>query len=869
MNLSFYKFHNYLDRVIEYHKGYEAYNSALITTFTDIDFNLLDGVNNTGVVIDDDTGALNAYHSNYVIAWYTDSEQKARIHSRWFIMRQTEVSYNKYTFDLRRDVIGDNYQTVINSPVFIEKGFVSAYSSAIFNDEQMTFNQIKKKEYLLKDQTNCPWLAIYYAQKDAEGNLYNLKGSFSYAMAADVILDGEINTWEYYNDCNLTAQTAVPTETVNKQLYSSIELGCIDRFASGEPVGSIYKIYEAQGQEPTFVAEWGESNKTHYYVANPQNNYNSPYGLAQEASKEFQQSFALTEQTKKDIIGSQYSIINQETLSYLYTMNGKVIRSTLSNGSHKYYEIVATTVEGPAYLMKQIDKNTSAYNALDYWCLMHYREYANSNNITFALEGPCQFYTLQLKDITGTYINDVTSTGYQYDTTGHINTQNAAYNVAVIPYVDAGLKFGHLDYVASVRKDLAYRLVQDIASRPETEVYDIQLLPYCPIPDIKQMTTISDTDFVLGLPDWIYSDNKEPYDKLISDENFSWVWNKETESTPYPTPDLVGQIIINVPDCNVHTIVPAPGAESLITDPIERKVAILTKMTRICAPNYNGLFDFNKQKNGGLSEYEIYMTLKPVQPYLHITPKFNVYHSLYGGDYNDYRGMIAGPDFSLSRKSNAWNEYELTNKNYQNIFNRQIQNLEFQNSMANEQAEIQHWLSQFSSSLSNLNNTLLQAAIGSRITPSISAIGGIVNQGLQDYGYKLDKSFRLRGQQEELLYQRDMFGFNLANIKAIPESLSKISSFDVDNKIWPFIEEYGASIEEEEALRKKLKYDGMTIGRISTIREMELEKPSPTTPMFIKGQLIRLLDETDSEVPINTQIEEAIFDEIYKGVRFE
>lgn len=114
-----------------------------------------------------------------------------------------------------------------------------------------------------------------------------------------------------------------------------------------------------------------------------------------------------------------------------------------------------------------------------------------------------------------------------------------------------------------------------------------------------------------------------------------------------------------------------------------------------------------------------------------------------------------------------------------------------------------------------------------------------------------------------------MYGFNLGNIRAIPEGLSKISSFDVDNKIWPFIEEYGATIEEEEALRKKLKYDGMSIGRISTIREMELEKPQPTTPMFIKGQLIRLLDEAGSEVPMNTQIEEAIFDEIYKGVRFE
>lgn len=869
MNLSFYRFHNYLDRVIEYHEGYDAYNSALITTFTDIDFDLLDGVNNTGVVIDDDNGALDAYHSNYVIAWYTDSEQKARIHSRWFIMKQTEVSYNKYTFDLRRDVIGDNYQTVINSPVFIEKGFVSAYSSAIFNDEQMTFNQIKKKEYLLKDKTNCPWLAIYYAQKDAEGNLYNLKGSFSYAMAADIILDGEINTWQYYNICNLTSQTLLPKETVKNQLYSSIVLGCIDEFDSQkEPKGSIYKIYEAQGREPTFINFWDANNKVYYYVSNEINDYNSPLRLAQKASKEFQRIFALTEQSKEQIVGSEYTIANQEALSYLYTMNGKVIRSTLSNGSHKYYEIISS-FQDSAYFNKQINESFSVYQSLQYWCDMNYHTYSGSDKVEFALEGPCSFYTLQLKDITDTYINDVTTSGYQYDTTGHINTQNAAYNVAVIPYVDAGLKFGHLDYVASIRKDIAYRLVQHIASRPETEVYDIQLLPYCPIPDIKQMTIISDTDFTLGLPDWIYSDGKEPYNKLISDENYSWVWNKETETTPYPTPDLVGQIIINVPDCNVHTIVPAPGAESLIEDPIERKVALLTKMTRICAPNYNGLFDFNKQKNGGLSEYEIYMTLKPVQPYLHITPKFNAYYSLYGGDYNDYRGMIAGPDFSLSRKSNAWNEYELTNKNYQNIFDRQIQNLEFQHSITNQMAEIQHRVSMANSTFSGSSNVLLQGALGSKIGVAMSAIAGFGSLAMQEKGYELDKYYRIKGQKEELQYQRDMYGFNLGNIRAIPESLSKISSFDIDNKIWPFIEEYGATIEEEEALRRKLKYDGMSIGRISTIREMELEKPKPDTPMFIKGQLIRLTDESGLEVPMNTQIEEAIFDEIYKGVRFE
>ena len=189
--------------------------------------------------------------------------------------------------------------------------------------------------------------------------------------------------------------------------------------------------------------------------------------------------------------------------------------------------------------------------------------------------------------------------------------------------------------------------------------------------------------------------------------------------------------------------------------------------------------------------------------------------------------------------------------------------------MANQQAYNQHFLSMVNSGLSGINNTILQDSLKSVPGAIASFIGTVAGLGLQQYGYEMDKSYRIKGQKEELQYQRDMYGFNLGNIRAIPESLSKISSFDIDNKIYPFIEEYGATIEEEEALRRKLKYDGMSIGRISTIREMELEKPKPTTPMFIKGQLIRLLDEAGLEVPMNTQIEEAIFDEIYKGVRFE
>ena len=52
----------------------------------------------------------------------------------------------------------------------------------------------------------------------------------------------------------------------------------------------------------------------------------------------------------------------------------------------------------------------------------------------------------------------------------------------------------------------------------------------------------------------------------------------------------------------------------------------------------------------------------------------------------------------------------------------------------------------------------------------------------------------------------------LQNIKALPDTLARVSSFDIDNKIFPFIEEYNATSEEKQALYGSLYYYGMTIG---------------------------------------------------------
>ena len=123
-----------------------------------------------------------------------------------------------------------------------------------------------------------------------------------------------------------------------------------------------------------------------------------------------------------------------------------------------------------------------------------------------------------------------------------------------------------------------------------------------------------------------------------------------------------------------------------ITQPISMKLtddnqAIRLKMDnecslyRLCSPNYNGLFEFSVAKNGGSVDFfNVDITLKPINPYIHINPNFK---GMYGIDYDDSRGLICGGDFSIPKWSNAFVEYELNNKNYQQIFDRQLQHMDF------------------------------------------------------------------------------------------------------------------------------------------------------------------------------------------------
>ena len=148
-----------------------------------------------------------------------------------------------------------------------------------------------------------------------------------------------------------------------------------------------------------------------------------------------------------------------------------------------------------------------------------------------------------------------------------------------------------------------------------------------------------------------------------------------------------------------------------------------------------------------------------------------------------------------------------------------------------------------------LTGALVGGPIGALVGGAIGA-GASTAAGIRDY--QLSEQLR----QEAIDYTTDQFGYQLWNIKALPNSLSRTSALTYNNNLFPFLEFYSCTDEEKRALENKIKYNGMTVMRIGIISDFIKNEPT-----YIKGRLIRF-EGTDN----NFHVVNEIANEINKGV---
>lgn len=134
-----------------------------------------------------------------------------------------------------------------------------------------------------------------------------------------------------------------------------------------------------------------------------------------------------------------------------------------------------------------------------------------------------------------------------------------------------------------------------------------------------------------------------------------------------------------------------------------------------------------------------------------------------------------------------------------------------------------------------------------------AGVGAVLGAGTS----ALDLRNSLKMMEENKKFATDMYNYNLQNIQAIPTSLTKTSALTYNTRVWPFIEYYTCTDVERNALKDKMKYNGMTIMKIGKLNEYSLGEGN-----FFKGQLIRLPE----SLKVYSHIAYEIYNELNKGV---
>ena len=789
------KYNNYYNRIVKKEENLAGYlqDAYLLASFDNVNFVDNDGVNTTYL--------CNTQESpDYVVV----ANGNLILH-RWFVIERTIMRNGQYRFTLRRDLIVDSYDAIVNAPCFIEKAKLQPSDPFIFNKEDMTFNQIKTSEYALKDETGCAWV-VGYIPKDAFPDGATVTGDAILDDSADITVAG-IENWEYYQYQNTDFKASV-TDYITKglvRLYITASTGTAP--LEDVPFGITPQgIINLDVISPISVYSPG------YKVTTTNSNVSS----AERAIKNGCPQQWNTSVGKATIALNLRNYIGGHTISetydfntldnkILYDSNAKLYSRVIVSKELKKEKVAITPSTIPnlyTYLEENITKEVSADGKT-------FTIKGAGDNYTYETEFTYEAYRITLEQIPQQVTATISKPAARY----HLEDQ--PYDMFTIPYSEDLEIYKNGTKLFNANKSIAVNIATQIAAATgAANVYDVQLLPYCPV----RYCILADGKF----------DIKNAKVDYVKDKNNNNIGVILWATTSAFTVDILHEIVVE-----------------------DVKVESQTDMWRLTSPNFNGQFEFNAAKNGGVKSFNVDCNYKPFNPYIHVNPNFGL---LYGKDFNDARGLICGGDFSLPQISNAWANYQLNNKNYQAVFDRQIQNMEVNN-------RVQRTREITGAALGSLQAGVGGAVGGAMLGGPIGAVvGGIASMAASTAGGAADVMLNEQLRNEALDYKRDMFGYELGNIQALPTSITKTSAFTYNNKIFPILEYYTCTDKEKKALKDKIKYNGMTVMRIGTIGEFlgngELQ--------YIKGRIIRIEGIDDDFHYLN-----AIAEEIFKGAFFK
>lgn len=827
-------FNNYFNRTVKKLSAISDYEaaSASYEALANINFNPADGISTTQVI-----NPASVTNPDYVLVMSGEE-----IVSRWFVLECHRNRKGQYTLLLRRDVVADNLDALRNADFFCEKGYVGTDNPLLLNGENMNFNQIKESETTLQDETQSAWI-VGYISKPTTDDPIEVQGDVSvFAKDLDFITPEELpegfpTDYEgtgfktaYGNPTKMTIYAAGMQQRVagRNRVYKNVNVDYdikleVTYNADGYPNVPNQMIPDSNVVRPWVDrTEWQQSTEaypclfetgTSAVLVGTQDTVGldpKPYsyhakilGIANAISPNYELFEVLLPSTPTEYNPPAY-FDDEHMVSNFASLNGRILKVT-EGGQTNYYQInILTWLPGVGSLSFKGDNAT----------LYPVTQEIQSNLGSLWFSGAEQQYMYHVSYEVAQYLilfNKVTLGTVHASIQKNRNHLNEApYDMFFMPYNATLVDESGTEWTTERAASMALAFGMTPASAGGY-LFDLQLLPYCPSETIREMLKFSDDGRKILLDDLHF--NETDYTLI-----YSGTGTAKKAGIMFWATSAKGSI-------NIPYIIEIDPSES--TEAIEWKVNNECDLYRIVSPNYNGSFDFSLAKNGGrINFFNVDYEYKPQTPYIHVNPDFS---NLYGQDFDDARGMICGGDFSLPLISDAWEAYQIQNKNYNAIFDREIQNMDTKNDINIRRATFNTGMASAAALWQGAQTGTWAGLAKGAVQGAGAAVTGAVNIALGQETYREDRQYAI-----------DKFNYQLGNVQALPQSLSKVSSFNPNNKLFPFIEHYTCTDVEKQALRDKIRCDGMTIMAIGKILDFKGEGET-----YIKGQIIRCPDLAD------------------------
>ena len=856
--------------------------------------------------------------------------------SRWYVIDHNRTRRNQYIITLKRDLIAENYDSIITSPAYIERGVLTNISDpAIFNSENISTNQIKQWErpimevdpitneiipynwivgYCQKQPTNTAnwdeesvqiavnqagysdWADVPYHEliniSDVQSNKETFLNPMIFASIPYILrsVDGVFNEYYYvtvssYNNPNLTWYNTQRYPSLNWQdadgndrtsstypywianytsgtkWINTIQYNPNRAYSSTKPVD-----YTLSGSEMSEISysNWYRNN-TNKWNSNTITSNISNYLFNNSASMSVIDSAATH---NKNVYYGNYTSNGYSYIDEIRNLNGTTIK--VGNDYYKWnvtiednvvsFADTAVTDNGLVTSIVTLAGITGVNT------IGKIAPFLYGSKVTVSLT-PTASPSVMIK-LTDTSGNDTSFKDIVYLT-------DAPYAMFAIPvfneWYDENTLGKKYTISAGSMSDNTWTEIththgysvsgfpssQYIANNLQSGSYliDLQLLPYCPF---NYTVYKSGSNIDIRIP------SGTTKLKLIKASTTVWeddIFNIVMFGTLSDW-NHIGVIY----DGSSQTTVEYNTLEDL-------KVANQSDIYRLNAPSKSKYYDFNAAKNYGLSTFSLNGTYKPFSPFIYVRPTKNS-GSLYGGNYDDYIGLIATGDYVIPTTTDAWKQYQINNKNYQQIFDRQIQHQTFSNNWSVKEQEYANKANIRNATVGGamsggLSGAMVGAKAGSIAGPYGAIAGGVLGGAagafglgsstydLVSEGAALDMDRLISTNAENISYAKDIFNYNLQNIQALPDALVTTSSFDCINKVYPFVEYFTCSSYEKEQITSLLSLQGISINKVTTIDTLSIGNSNS----FTKATLYRFIGDTSNPV-----IVDEINAELIKGV---